>query len=84
MEEKIFEDYEQLSLFGGTVEEETKNILQDRFLIPPFSVFDRKQAYWQNRKRMWLSLGIKSELGRDDSLTFGKNMTSMNYDKAKK
>lgn len=38
--------------------------LAERFLIPPFSVFDTRQGYWQDRKRAWLSLGIQSELGR--------------------
>jgi ParB-like chromosome segregation protein Spo0J len=31
-------------------------ILQDKFLIPPFSVFDAKQGYWQRRKKQWLDL----------------------------
>lgn len=38
--------------------------LIDRFIIPPFSVLDARQAYWQERKRAWLNLGIESELGR--------------------
>ena len=42
--------------------------LQDRFGIPPFSIFDTRQGYWQDRKREWLSLGITSEKGRGDSL----------------
>jgi hypothetical protein len=45
-----------------TIEEKLK--LADRFLVPPFSVFDTKQGYWQDRKRAWINLGIKSELGR--------------------
>ena len=39
--------------------------LSDRFIIPPFSVLDTKQGAWQQRKNYWLSLGIKSEVGRD-------------------
>ena len=39
--------------------------LSDRFIIPPFSVLDTKQGAWQQRKNYWLSLGIKSEIGRD-------------------
>jgi len=39
--------------------------LADRFIIPPFSVLDTKQGAWQQRKNYWLSLGIKSEEGRD-------------------
>ncbi len=39
--------------------------LADRFIIPPFSVLDTKQGAWQQRKNYWLSLGIRSEEGRD-------------------
>ena len=39
--------------------------LNERFIIPPFSIFDTRQGYWQERKRAWLALGIKSEIGRD-------------------
>lgn len=42
--------------------------LSDRFIVPPFSVLDARQGYWQERKRAWISLGIQSELGRGDSL----------------
>lgn len=47
---------------------ELKVTLADRFLIPPFSVLDARQGYWQDRKRAWLALGIQSELGRGDNL----------------
>lgn len=30
--------------------------LTDRFVVPPFSVLDTKQGYWQDRKRQWLEL----------------------------
>lgn len=42
--------------------------LSDKFIIPPFSVFDTKQGYWQNRKTMWKNYGIKSEEGRQGNL----------------
>ncbi len=42
--------------------------LFDRFGVPPFSVLDARQGYWQARKRQWLSLGIKSELGRGENI----------------
>ena len=55
--------------FGtGDIEEDSElkpKKLSDRFIIPPFSVLDTKQGDWQQRKNYWLSLGIKSELGRD-------------------
>lgn len=38
--------------------------LKTQFLIPPLSVLDARQGYWQTRKKTWISLGIKSEEGR--------------------
>jgi len=38
--------------------------LSAQFGIPPFSVFNAREGWWQERKRAWLSLGIQSELGR--------------------
>jgi hypothetical protein len=38
--------------------------LADRFVIPPFSVLNAREGWWQERKNKWLSIGIKSELGR--------------------
>jgi hypothetical protein len=53
--------------------------LAERFVVPPFSVLDARQGYWQDRKRAWLSLGIQSELGRggEDSASF-KNQDKLN------
>ena len=45
--------------------------LADRFIVPPFSVLDARQGYWQARKRAWLALGIQSELGRGEATTPG-------------
>lgn len=51
--------------------------LQERFGIPPFSIFDTRQKYWQDRKREWLSIGITSENGRvDNLLSDGLNVLS--------
>lgn len=56
------------NLFGEEVDTSTKGQLEKEFIVPPFSVFDTKQGYWQDRKRIWKELGIKSELGRGDNL----------------
>lgn len=51
----------------GTGEKQTQGgagSLSERFGVPPFSVLDARQGYWQERKKAWLSLGIRSELGR--------------------
>lgn len=42
--------------------------LVDRFIVPPFSVLDTRQGYWQDRKKMWKSLHLYSGLGRDKEL----------------
>lgn len=46
---------------------ESKVSLADRFGIPPFSVLNAREGWWQDRKRAWLALGIKSEVGRGDA-----------------
>src|SRR5690606_15767228 len=38
--------------------------LAERFGVPPFTVLDARKGWWQDRKRAWLDLGIRSELGR--------------------
>jgi ParB-like chromosome segregation protein Spo0J len=42
--------------------------LAERFGVPPFSILDARQGYWRARKEAWLSLGIKSEIGRGENL----------------
>lgn len=43
--------------------------LAELFMFSPFSVLDSRAKDWQIRKRAWLSLGIKSELGRAQNIT---------------
>lgn len=50
------------------VQEESRRTLAERFGVPPFSVLDARQGYWQDRKRAWIGLGIDSELGRGENL----------------
>lgn len=59
---------DQRDLFGEKLR--TGVPMLDRFGIPPFSVFDARQGYWQERKRLWLSLGLDDQAGRDDTLLF--------------
>ena len=42
--------------------------LAERFLVPPFTVLDARRGYWRDRKKEWMALGIRSELGRDGGL----------------
>ena len=45
-----------------------------KFLVPPFSVLDARQGYWQKRKGEWLALGIRSELGRGEATSNGEGL----------
>jgi DNA modification methylase len=38
--------------------------LKERFTLPPYSVWNTREGVWQNRRRLWLAKGIKSEEGR--------------------
>lgn len=51
----------------GLSKEQARQTLAERFIVPPFSVLDARQGYWQERKRAWLALGIESELGRGEA-----------------
>lgn len=55
-----------MKLFDAPKTDIKSTLLLDKYLIPPFSVLDAKQGYWQARKQRWISLGIKSEIGRKD------------------
>ena len=66
------------TLFGD--DEDYIADLFDRFIMPPYSVLDRKQGSWIRRKKQWLALGIKSELGRSENLIWapvGDNPSDM-------
>jgi hypothetical protein len=69
-------------LFGGA-ETSPSGSLADQFMIPPFSVFNAREGWWQNRKRLWLALGIQSELGRGENLQ-GFSDTILEPDPAKR
>ena len=56
-------------LFGNVAKPGTTGVLSSRFGLPPFSVMDQRSGEWQARKRAWLRLGIKSEIGRGDDLS---------------
>lgn len=49
-------------LFGNKIE--TKPLLRDKFIEPPFSILNAASGSWQKRKRLWKKIGIQSELGR--------------------
>lgn len=50
--------------------------MTDRYLIPPFSILDTRQGYWQKRKKQWIAKGIKSGEGRNEGL-LGKGLKQL-------
>ena len=48
---------------------DAKKTLSEKFGVSPFTVLNAREGWWQDRKRAWLALGIKSEEGRDISPT---------------
>jgi DNA modification methylase len=58
-------------LFGDPIKPKASGVVSERFTFPPFTILDAKQGDWQERKREWLSIGIKSEIGRGDNLLMG-------------
>lgn len=51
-----------------------KTSMSEKFLIPPFSVFNAREGLWQERKKKWLDYGIESEVGRSDNLVFDSSV----------
>lgn len=67
----------ETDLFGEPIINGHKSVLARAFDYPPFSVLNAREGWWQERKRQWLALGIKSEVGRGgDMLGNGGGMTS--------
>lgn len=69
-------DIEKETLYDKIKNNPINSNLFDTFIVPPFSVFDTRSKCWIDRKNEWLSLGIKSELGRDGNLLFCDNLKS--------
>lgn len=57
-----------VDLFGASAAPKPSGPVAERFLFAPFTILDAKSGEWQERKRAWLAMGLKSELGRGQSL----------------
>lgn len=57
-------------LFGDDITQPTNSPVSEKFTLPPFSALDARSGPWQERKAAWISLGIKSEVGRKDDLVY--------------
>jgi DNA modification methylase len=74
--------FDEQSILGGKYDYgavgESKGNLSEKFGIPPFSVLNTREGWWQDRRRAWVALGIQSDLGRDDNLIGGGVVQSIN------
>lgn len=70
-----------IDLFGNEIIKDV--LLRDTFKEPPFSVLDTKQKSFIDRRKLWIARGIKSEIGRSDSLTYASNAASIDYYRVK-
>lgn len=73
MEDFGFEEYFE-TLIDKVKNNPGDSNLFDTFVVPPFSILDTRQGVWQDRKKEWLDLGIRSEVGREDNLVYTKNL----------
>lgn len=72
-----------VNLFGEEEMDVTHSILRQKFIEPPFSILDTRQANWQERKRTWKQLGIRPEIvNNNNTKTF--NISEWAAEKADK
>lgn len=65
-----FDERELAGFMGGAgdaASESGAGSLAAQFGIPPFTVLNAREGWWQSRKAAWLALGIQSEIGRGDT-----------------
>ncbi len=62
----------ELADFGVTLADTKIDLGQLRVL--PVTTLNSRLGTWQDRKRQWINLGIRSELGRDEELVFANNL----------
>ena len=55
-------------------EEGRAGSLAERFGVAPFSVLNAREGAWTERKRAWLAIGIRSELGRGGGLAYTQGL----------
>lgn len=51
-------------ILGKPVDVRKPSPMSRDFVVPPFSILNSRDAYWQSRKRAWIKFGIQGELGR--------------------
>jgi len=71
-------------LFGDPIQPPNRGPVAEKFLFSPFTILDAKQGEWQNRKRVWIDMGIAGEIGRCADQAVGRLFTTLSeYDKGR-
>jgi DNA modification methylase len=52
--------------------------LTDTFIVPPFTILDSRQGYWNERKSYWKQLINDNGESREDTLAKGSMMSALN------
>lgn len=52
--------------------------LTDKFIVPPFSILDTRQGYWQERKKYWRELIGDNGESREHTLAKGSMLEELN------
>lgn len=52
--------------------------LTDTFIVPPFTILDTRQGYWNERKNYWKTLIKDNGESREDTLAKGSIMSALN------
>lgn len=65
-----FDLFDEKEAVKPTDLDEHKGSLSERFGVAPFSVLNARGGEWGERKRLWMALGIRSEIGREGGLAY--------------
>lgn len=71
--------------FFNKYQDGEKNSLQERFVVPPFSVLDGRQGYWKEKKRAWKEKIVENAVSREkasktfEKLVKMKNLPSVSF-----
>lgn len=61
-------EWEKGESSGATNSKPANASLNDRFIVPPFSILDTRKGYWQDRKNKWRELIGDNGESRNDTL----------------
>jgi len=66
-----------------TARKSAAGALKAKFIVSPFTILNTTGKDWQDRRALWLALGIASEVGRNDDLVYGSSSQPPHFYTAK-